>query len=205
MPIGHHGGMKTALLPVLLLSGLLAGCSAFAPTRPEIPLVPQVDLPCFMGDWYVIGFIPIWPERNAHNGIESYGLREDGRIATVYRYRNKEFSAPLKTQRPVATVVPDTGNALWDMQFLWPFKAEFRIAHLEPDYSVTIIARNARDYVWLLAREPEMDEARFEQYRQRIADMGYDASEFRRQPQRWPEAQPRPPLDLAPPPARCGK
>ncbi len=27
----------------------------------------------------------------------------------------------------------------------------------------------------------------------RIAEMGYDLSEFKRQPQRWPEAQPRPP------------
>jgi apolipoprotein D and lipocalin family protein len=33
------------------------------------------------------------------------------------------------------------------------------VAHLEPDYSVTIIARSARDYVWLLARKPDMSDA----------------------------------------------
>jgi len=40
------------------------------------------------------------------------------------------------------------------MQFLWPFKAEYLIAYVDPDYSETIIARNNRDYVWIMARTP---------------------------------------------------
>lgn len=179
---------------LLLGSLLLSGCAVFGPAREPIPLVPAVDLPRFMGDWYVIGFIPIFPERDAHNGIESYALNPDGSIATTYRYRKGSFDAPLVTNTPKGFVEPGTQNALWGMQFLWPFRGEFRIVHLEPDYSVTIIARNARDYVWLLARRPDMSDAAFERYRALIANMGYDAREFRRQPQRWPEAEPRPPL-----------
>lgn len=185
---------EPALPLLLLLAAFLGGCAMVGKTRPEIPLVPSVDLPRFMGDWYVIGFIPIFPERHAHDGIESYALQADGTIATTYRYRDGSFEAPLTVNRPKGFVVEGSGNALWGMQFLWPFKGEFRIAHLEPDYSVTIIARNARDYVWLLARSPEMSDDTFERYRARIARMGYDAAEFRRQPQRWPEAAPRPPL-----------
>lgn len=173
---------------------LLAGCALLGPSRPPIALVPQVDLPRYMGDWYVIGFIPIFLERSAHNGIESYALNPDGTIATTYRYRKGSFDAPVKTDRPKGFVVPDTNNALWGMQFLWPFRGEFRIAHLEPDYSVTIIARSARDYVWLLARTPDMSDADFERYRSVVANMGYEADKFVRQPQRWPEAEPRPPL-----------
>jgi apolipoprotein D and lipocalin family protein len=76
------------------------------------------------------------------------------------------------------------------MQFVWPFKGEYRIAHLEPDYSVTIIARSARDYVWLLARKPDMSDADYARYRALIEKMGYDMAELRRVPQRWPEAEP---------------
>jgi apolipoprotein D and lipocalin family protein len=177
-----------------LVASLLAGCSLFGPARPDIPLVAQVDLPRFMGDWYVIGFIPIYPERHAHNGIESYALNADGSIATTYRYRKGSFDAPLVTNRPKGFVVPGSNNALWGMQFIWPFKGEYRIVYLEPDYSVTIIARNARDYVWLLARRPEMSDAVLDRYREKIAAMGYDVGEFRRQPQRWPEVDARPPL-----------
>lgn len=178
---------------MLLLAAVLAvgGCALLSPKRDPIPLVPQVDLPRFMGDWYVIGFIPIFPERNAHNGIETYALNPDGTIATTYRFRDRSFTAPLETQTPRGYVVENTGNALWGMQFIWPFRGEYRIVHLEPDYSVTIVARNARDYLWLLAREPEMDESRYTRYRELIGGMGYDLSGFRRQPQQWPEAEPR--------------
>ncbi|MGQ0697790.1 MAG: lipocalin family protein [Panacagrimonas sp.] len=166
----------------------------FGPKREPIPLVPSVDLPRFMGDWYVIGVIPIFIDRKAQNGVESYALNPDGTIATTYRYRNGSFDAPLKTTRPKGFVVPGTNNALWGMQFVWPFKGEYRIAHLEPEYSVSIVARNARDYVWLLSRKPDMSDAEFERYRVIIGSMGYDPAEFRRHLQRWPEAQPRPPL-----------
>lgn len=166
----------------------------FAPKREPIALVPKVDLQRFMGDWYEIGFTPIYFVRDAHNGVESYTLNPDGTVGTVYRYRDGGFDGPLKTHRPKGFVVPDTGNALWGMQFVWPFKGEYRIAHLEPDYSVTIIARNARDYVWLMARDPEMSDTDFERYRAMIGRMGYDLSKFKRHPQQWPEAEARPPL-----------
>ncbi len=166
----------------------------FGPKRDPIPLVPEVDLPRFMGDWYEIGFTPIFLVRDGHNGVESYALNDDGTIATTYRYRDGGFDEPLVTRSPKGFVVPDTGNALWGMQFVWPFKGEFRIVHLEPDYSVTIIARNKRDYVWLMARNPEMSDADFARYRDMIGEMGYDLADFKRHPQQWPESEPRPPL-----------
>ena len=166
----------------------------FGPKRDPIPLVPEVDLPRFMGTWYEIGFTPIFLVRDAHNGVEHYQLNDDGTIATTYRYRDGAFDGKLRTNTPKGFVEPGTGNALWGMQFVWPFKGEYRIVHLEPDYSVTIIARNKRDYVWLMAREPEMSDADFARYRQMIGDMGYDLADFKRHPQQWPEASPRPPL-----------
>lgn len=164
------------------------------PNREPIALVPQVDLPRFMGDWYVIGFVPIFPERNAHNPVESYVLNADGTIATTYRYRDGAFDAKLTKNTPKGFVEPDTNNALWGMQFLWPFKGEYRIVHVEPDYSVTIVARNKRDYVWLLSRRPDMDDATYARYRGLIAAMGYDMAAFKRVPQKWPEFEKRPPL-----------
>ncbi len=184
--------MKNVAL--LALAILLGGCAMLGPKREPIPLVPQVDLPRFMGDWYVIGFIPIFPERNAHNPVESYALNADGTIGTTYRYRDGAFDKKLTQNTPKGFVEPDTNNALWGMQFLWPFKGEYRIAYLEPDYSVTIVARNKRDYVWLMARTPTMDDASYARYRGLIAAMGYDMAEFKRVPQKWPEFEPRPAL-----------
>ncbi|WP_372798409.1 lipocalin family protein [Litorivivens sp.] len=169
----------------------LLGCSAGTP-KPPLPTPPNVDLPRFMGAWYVLGFIPLPPERDAVNGIEHYSLDGDGRIVTVYRFRKGSPDGPLKTFRPSASVVPGTGNSEWKMQFLWPFKADYRIAYVDADYSLTIIARQARDYVWLMARQPTIDDNQWQAMLQRIAAMGYSLDDFVRQPQRWPETQPRP-------------
>lgn len=160
----------------------------FGTDREPIPLVEKVDIPRFMGDWYVIGNIPTFLETEAYNAVESYTLQPDGTIATRFRYRDGGFDAEIKTMEPTGFVRENTGNALWGMQFIWPFKGEYRIVYLAPDYSVTIIGRTKRDYVWLLARKPEMPDAEYARYAQMIADMGYDISELRRVPQRWPES-----------------
>ena len=77
------------------------------------------------------------------------------------------------------------------MQFVWPIKADFRIVDLADDYSQVIIARQARDYVWVMTRHPEFSDDAFAHVRARIADLGYDASALQRVPQQWPEAEPR--------------
>lgn len=71
------------------------------------------------------------------------------------------------------------------MQFIWPIKADYRIIYLDADYRITVIGRNKRDYVWLMAREPEIDTAEYDRIVKVIADAGYDTSKLRRVPQQW--------------------
>ena len=176
--------------------GALLAAVGCAHDRPAIRPVEQVDLSRFMGDWYVIAHIPSYPERNAFNAIESYALQADGTIRTTFRYRNGSFDAPLKAMHPHGFVEPGTGNAVWGMQFIWPIKAEYIIAWLDPAYSQTIVARNARDYVWLMARTPAISDADYAGAVARLQALGYAVDKLRRVPQRWPEpAGPRPALD----------
>ncbi len=167
------------------LMSMLACVSGGCATRfePTIARVQQVDLPRFMGDWYVIAHIPSRLERDAYDAGESYELRPDGRIQTTFRYRNHSFSAPLKSLHPVGTVQADSGNAIWGMQFIWPIKAEYVIAFLNEDYTQTIIARSARDYAWVMARTPSLSQADYELNIRRLAELGYDVSRVRRVPQ----------------------
>lgn len=158
-----------------------SGC-AHTPLKPIEP-VARVDLPRFMGDWYVIASIPSFIERHAYDAVESYAPRPDGRIQTTFRYRNKSFDAPLKTLQPIGSVVPGPSNAVWGMQFIWPIKAEYIIAYLDPGYTETIIARNARDYAWIMARTPTIPANEYALAVERLKDMGYDTAKLRRVPQ----------------------
>lgn len=173
-----------------IAAAVLAGLSACASSRPTIPSVAQVDLSRFMGDWYVIAHIPAFPEREAYNAIESYRLDARGRIQTTFQFRKGSFSAPLRTMRPIATVRPDSSNSVWDMQFVWPIKAEYVIVELTADYRLTLIGRSKRDYLWIMARTPSIAPADYERLLARALTLGYDTSKLRRVPQHWPESGP---------------
>ncbi len=157
--------------------------SACASTPPTIPPVASVDLPRFMGDWYVIAQIPTYIERKAFDSVESYRLDEDGKIRTTFRYRNGSADAPLKTMEPVGRVVPGTNNAVWEMQFVWPIQAEYVIVDLAPDYSRTIVGRSKRDYVWLMARTPSLPAPELAAAIEKIRVLGYDTAKLRMVPQ----------------------
>jgi len=168
-----------------LAATLLAACAA-APKLPPIERAASVDLPRFMGDWYVIACTPTFIDEDGYNQIESYRLNDDGTIATTFTFRDGGYDGRPKKYQPKGFVVPGTNNAEWGMQFIWPFKGEYLISALADDYSTVVIARSKRDLVWLLARKPEMSAADYDRHLAGIAAMGYDLSRVRRVPQRWP-------------------
>jgi len=165
-----------------LLPSSLLGCSSL----PPLDTVDYVDIPRFMGDWYVIAAIPTFLERDAHNAVESYQLDPDGTVATTFTFRRGSFDGPVKKYAPRGYIECDS-NAVWGMQFVWPFKADYRIMFLAGDYTTTIIGRQKRDYVWIMAREPILADRDLEPLIERVVAAGYDPADIVRIPQ-----QPRP-------------
>ncbi len=158
-PRAKRGLGVTAAVAVACV--VLAACQT-APTLPPLAAAPQVDLPRYMGDWYVIASIPTWPERNAFDAVENYRQAEDGRIATTFTFRDGSADAPVKTMKPVGTVVDRRSNAVWTMQFIWPFEADYRILSIDPAHSQVVVGRDKRDYVWIMARTPTLPEADYQ-------------------------------------------
>lgn len=174
--------MHRPLLAFFALLLTLAGCSM--PSRPPLRTVEQVDLERFMGSWYVIGNIPTPIEKQAYNAVERYQRNADGTVATTFTFRKGGFDGPEKVYRPKG-FVRDASNAVWGMQFLWPVKAEYLIVELDPDYRYTVIGRSKRDYLWIMAREPRLDEAIYQGILRRMDAAGYDVTRVRKVPQQW--------------------
>jgi apolipoprotein D and lipocalin family protein len=168
-----------ATASVLPAVAWLAGCTS----APTIPVAKDVDLDRFMGDWYVIANIPTRFEVGAHNAVENYRRDKDGSIATTFTFRDGAFDGPEKVMRPRGFVRPDTGNAVWGMQFFWPIKAEYLIAYVDPAYTQTIIARSALDYVWIMARTPTLPADEYARLERKVHDLGYDLSKLQQVPQ----------------------
>jgi apolipoprotein D and lipocalin family protein len=178
---------RPAVPPRFLLVAvlLLAGCQSTQ--HPPLALAPSVDLSRFMGDWYVIANIPTFIEEGAHNAVESYRLGADGTIETTFTFRAGRFDGEPKRYTPRGFIQDRASNAVWGMQFIWPVKADYRIAYLSPDYTQTVIGREKRDYVWIMARTPQIPESDYQRLLRFLAGQGYDVSRIRKVPQRWDE------------------
>jgi apolipoprotein D and lipocalin family protein len=174
--------VRLRLFTVALIA---VGLSACASKVAEMETVEHVDINRFMGDWYVIANIPTFLEKGAHNAVENYRLDEDGSIDTTFTYRKDAFDGKLKTYNPRAFITDKQTNATWGMRFVWPIKADYRIIYLDDDYTRTVIGRQSRDYVWIMAREPSISEGDYDELVELIESVGYDSAKLQRIPQRW--------------------
>ena len=172
--------MNTTTALLTLGCGVLADCQTVS--RPPIATVAKVDLARFMGDWYVIANIPTFIEQGAHNAIESYKLADDGSIETTFTFRARSFDGAAKRYTPRGFVQDKISNAVWVMQFLWPFKTDFRIVYLASDYSQTVIGREKRDYVWIMARTSGIPDAEYAGIVEFLARQGYDVTQMQQVP-----------------------
>jgi apolipoprotein D and lipocalin family protein len=172
--------LTATALGTLMISILGACQSAHRP----IATAPRVDLERFMGDWYVIASIPTFLERDIYNAVESYRLDNDGSIDTTFTFNKGAFDGPAKKYTPRGFVRDTSTNAVWGMQFIWPVKADYRIVYVSAEYQHTIIGREARDYVWIMARTPEIADADYQALLAIVEHEGYDVGKVRRVPQR---------------------
>ena len=141
--------------------------------------VEQVDLERFMGDWYVIANIPTFLEKNAFNPVESYRLNPDGTVATTFAFNAGALDGEQKVYQPRG-FIRDSSNAIWGMQFVWPIKADYRIVYLDQEYQYTVIGRTRRDYVWIMARAPQISAAKYLELTQFVTTLGYDLDKLRK-------------------------
>jgi len=165
--------VKSIILAALLLIG--TGCQTMKP----IHTVDKVDLNRFMGDWYVIASIPTFIEKDAFNAMESYRIDDDGTVAATFRFNKGSLDGPVKEYHPRGFIQDKQSNAVWGMQFIWPFKAEYRIIYLSKDYSQTIIGRTKRDYVWIMARTNTIPNTDYERIVKFLKEQDYDTNNLR--------------------------
>lgn len=170
-----------AAAALLAVTGILTACQATA-TSP-VQTATHVDLPRFMGDWYVIGNIPTFIEREAYDAVESYKLDDDGTIDTTFTFHKGGFDGKTRRYKPRGFVDDVQSNAVWGMRFVWPIKADYRILYVSPDYQRTVIGRNKRDYAWIMARTPSISDADYAELLALLRTQGYDISKVRKVPQ----------------------
>jgi apolipoprotein D and lipocalin family protein len=179
--------LLAAALACAIALAALPGCTSGPPNpnpRAALPLktVP-VDLPRYMGRWYVIAHIPYFAERHFVASRAEWTLRADGRIDDAFVGRKGGFDQPERRYQFLDTVKPGSGGGEWRVRLFWPVYVSQLTLYVDPDYRYTILGYPDKTLGWIFAREPQISDDTYRSLLARLDAMGYDTSRFRRVPQ----------------------
>jgi apolipoprotein D and lipocalin family protein len=170
-------GRRDTLLPeatmkklLALLALLLGGCV----TLPEnVRPVGDFRLERYLGTWYEIARLDHSFERGLSRVTAEYSLRDDGGV----RVLNRGFSqrdGKWKQAEGRAYFVQDPATGFLKVSFFGPFYGTYAIFELDhADYGYAVVSGPDHSYLWILAREPHMDEALKQDLVARAAARGF--------------------------------
>ena len=172
---------------LVLAVGLAATAGTAGQDRP-VQTVDKVDLSRYVGEWFEIARFPNRFQRQCLGDVRaSYSRRADRRIDVVNRCRSAD--GPTEAHG-VARIVDTQTFARLKVRFapgwlswlpmVW---GDYWIIGLAPDYSWAVVGDPDRDYLWILARTPQLNDASVAAARAAARDNGFDVERLVPTPQ----------------------
>ncbi|MBW6459913.1 MAG: lipocalin family protein [Bacteroidales bacterium] len=148
-------------LPLLITFIILTSCSS---SMKKLTTVPDVDIQSYTGKWYEIARLPNSFEKGLICVTAEYSLRDDGKITVINAGHKESDPAAAKSIRGKAWVPDKNEPGRLKVQFFWPFAAGYYIFHLDREnYQYALVGNPSRKFLWILAREPQMEEALYQE------------------------------------------
>jgi len=168
--------MKFRKWPLLITGGaILAGVvKLYGSAQHPLVVVPSVDLAKYSGKWYEIARLPNrFQKKCVGDTTATYTLRPDGRIEVLNSCRR--FDGRVESIRGTARAADPAGpNTKLKVSFFWPFTGDYWILDLDPDYRWALIGEPGRKYLWILSREPHLDNQVIDRLLDRAKREGFD-------------------------------
>lgn len=169
-------------VPYLLCSLLLiTSCVSTNPPK-GIQAVADFELERYLGTWYEIARLDHKFERGLTNVTATYSLNGDGSVKVVNSgVRGPSLSKAGEREQATGKAKfvgpPDTGHL--KVAFFGPFYGGYVVFALDKvDYNYSLVAGPNRKYLWVLARDPEMDESKYQELLATARDNGYDTDKL---------------------------
>ena len=167
-----------------LLALLVSGITIWTPpvkAQAPLPTVSAIDLNRYAGRWFEIARLPMWFERNCLDDISAtYTVRPDARIDVVNRCRTEK--GPISAQGIAEVPNPAHPGQLrvrfapdW-LAWLPAVWGDYWIIELDPEYRWVMVGAPSRDYLWILARSPQLDPTIVSRLKQSATALGFDVS-----------------------------
>lgn len=142
---------------------LLLLFSTFLFSNSPLTPVPHVDAKAFSGLWYEVARTYNEYEKDCVAATVEYDLQEDN----TYKVYNRCFAHVIGGDliEYKGTAEPTDGHSMSaiDMTYYYIFTTEYRVIHLEEDYSAAVLADKELEQIWVMSRKPKLPEKKLNQ------------------------------------------
>ena len=180
-PVRHPLALSRTMAALLLLAPLYFSAFAADPLR----TIATLDLARYVGVWHQIALLPNrFQSQCIGDTTAEYQLRADGRLDVINRCRaaNGSYDQVTGIARHAAHA---TSPGVFEVRFApawlsflpWVW-GDYWILALDPDYRAVLIGSPNRQYLWVLAREPHLDEAVYARYLDLARTQGFSIKDI---------------------------
>ncbi|MDG1693984.1 MAG: lipocalin family protein [Porticoccaceae bacterium] len=161
---------------VLILSCLMITSCLSVPDG-VVP-VKNFELDRYLGQWYEIARLDHSFERGLEAVSADYSLKDDGGIKVINSGINTETGLQEQAEGRAYFVEDSTVGHL-KVSFFGPFFGSYVIFELDQqDYQYAFVAGNTTNYLWLLARTPEVSDDLMNQFRSSAEELGFNLEDL---------------------------
>ncbi|MCX2741286.1 lipocalin family protein [Pontibacter anaerobius] len=153
--------MKQQTKLILTAGAVLAGValvSSYSRSHAPLKTVPHVDLHRYMGRWYEIARLPQRYEKGCHCVYAEYSLNPEGYVEVKNTCHKGGPNGKTSTAEGKGFPVGGSNNSKLRVQFFWPFRGDYWILELDPDYHYVLVGSPDRESLWVLSRTPTLDQ-----------------------------------------------
>lgn len=163
-----------AFLVLTVAAGLLGGCVSI----PEGTTAAQpFTLDRYLGRWYEIARLDHGFEEGLDCVTATYSTRDDGGVRVLNRgvdLSKGEVSEAVGK----AYFVDGEDKARFKVSFFGPFYGGYNVLALDSGYTTAVVGGPNRDYLWILARQPELPAAERAALVKQATAMDFDTTEL---------------------------
>lgn len=169
---------------VIALGMGLASLPALASDQ-AVTSVAKVNLQQYTGTWYEIARFPMFFQRNcARDVTATYSLNPDGTVKVDNRCVKNNGEQIGSVGQAYAV---DASNSQLKVTFLPSWlrwlpvgEGDYWILKLDARYQTVLVGSPSRKYLWILSRQPQLDEQTYLGYVDAARKQGFDITQLQR-------------------------
>ena len=178
-------GALLGLCALRAVAGEAAPAAPVPPQHGELSTIAALDVPRYMGTWFEIAKYPNWFQKKCTGGgtTAQYRQQADGTVQVINRCRLESgaMNEAMATARQVGSATSPKLKVrfapawLSFLPFVW---GDYWVIDLDEPYQLVAVSEPSQEYLWVLARTPQVDPTAYNALLTRLAQKGFDVSKL---------------------------